>query len=99
MVIEPGKAFVMGGTFRVPVLMGLLPRTFLNDLKRDPTFNPASFDREYCSKWTGTVENAFFDGEKFDRNRILNQPEYKYSGRASDRTYYVLGVDVARKGC
>lgn len=99
MVIEPGKAFVMGGTFRVPVLMGLLPRNFLNDLKRDPTFNPASFDREYCSKWTGTVENAFFDGEKFDKNRILNQPEYKYSGRATDRTYYVLGVDVARKGC
>lgn len=99
MVIEPGKAFVMGGTFRVPVLMGLLPRNFLNDLKRDPTFNPASFDREYCSKWTGTVENAFFDGDKFDRNRILNQPEYKFSGRATDRTYYVLGVDVARKGC
>lgn len=47
MVIEPGKAFVMGGTFRVPILMGMLPRTFLNDLKRDPTFSPASFDREY----------------------------------------------------
>lgn len=99
MVIEPGKAFVMGGTFRVPVLMGLLPRNFLNDLKRDPTFNPASFDREYQSKWTGTVDNAFFDGDKFDRNRILVQPEYKYSGRATDRTYYILGVDVARKGC
>ncbi len=99
MIIEPGKAFVMGGTYRVPVAMGLLPRTFLNDLKRDPTFNEAGFEREYCSKWTGDVENAFFDGEKFDKNRIINLPEYEYSGKTSDRGYYVLGVDVGRKGC
>lgn len=99
MVIEPGKAFVMGGTYRIPVLMGLLPRNFLSDLKRDPTFNPASFEREYCSKWTGSVEDAFFDGEKFDRNRIIQLPETQYSAKASDRTYYVLGVDVGRKGC
>lgn len=52
-----------------------------------------------CSKWTGSVEDAFFDGNKIDRNRIINLPEYAYSGRSSDRTYYVLGVDVARKKC
>ena len=47
MITEPDKAFVMGGTYRVPVLMGLLPRNFLNDLKNDSTFNEASFEREY----------------------------------------------------
>jgi hypothetical protein len=47
MVIEPGKAFVMGGTYRIPVLVGMLPKTFLNDLKRDSTFNEAGFEREY----------------------------------------------------
>ena len=99
MIIEPGKAFVMGGTYRVPIAMNLLPRNFLGDLKRDPTFNAAGFEREYESKWTGTVENAFFNGEKFDRNRIINLPEYEYSAKSSDRAYYVLGVDVARKGC
>jgi hypothetical protein len=71
MVVEPDKAFIMGGTWRIPVLLGLQPRNFINDLKRDSTFNEASFGREYESRWTGTVENAFFDGEKFDRNRIL----------------------------
>ena len=71
MVVEPGKAFVMGGTYRVPILMGLLPKNFVSDLKRDSTFNEESFEREYGSKWTGTVEGAFFDGDKFDRNRIL----------------------------
>lgn len=99
MVIEPGKAFVMGGTYRIPVIMKLLPKNFLSDLKRDPTFNPASFEREYVSKWTGNVEDAFFSGEKFDRNRILSQPERQYSGRSSDRSYYILSVDVGRKGC
>ena len=64
MVVEPGKAFIMGGTYRIPILTGLLPKTFVNDLKRDSTFNQESFEREYGSKWTGTVEGAFFDGDK-----------------------------------
>ena len=36
------------------------------------TFNESSFEREYESKWSGTVEDAFFRAEQFDRNRILN---------------------------
>ena len=28
------------------------------------------FAREYESKWSGTVEDAFFNGEVFDRNRV-----------------------------
>ena len=99
MVISPDKAFVMGGTYRIPVLLGLQPKSFIADLKSDTTFNEASFGREYESKWTGTMENAFFDGEKFDRNRILQKPEYEPSGRSNKNAYYILGVDVGRKGC
>ena len=99
MAIEPDKAFIMGGTYRIPVLLGLQPKTFIEDLKRDSTFNEASFGREYESKWTGSVEDAFFDGEKFDRNRILQKPEYESSGRSNKNAYYILSVDVGRKGC
>ena len=99
MITEPGKAFIMGGTWRIPVLLGLQPKNFISDLKRDSTFNEASFGREYESKWTGTVENAYFDGEKFDRNRILQLPEYEFSGRSNKSAYYILGIDVGRKGC
>lgn len=99
MVAEPEKALIMGGTWRVPVMMKLLDKTFLQDLKRDGTFNEASFDREYESKWSGTVEDAFFNGEVFDRNRVLQKPEYEYSGRSSASSYYVISVDVGRKGC
>lgn len=97
MITDPEKAFIMGGTYRIPVLTGLLDRNFIQDLKRDGTFNEASFDREYESKWSGTVANAFFNGEAFDRNRILQKPEYEHSGRSSLQSYYILSMDVARK--
>ncbi len=99
MITEPHKAMVMGGTWRIPVLMKLLDKNFLQDLKRDGTFNEASFDREYESKWTGTVADAFFNGEVFDRNRNLQKPENEHSGRTSASGYYVISVDVGRKGC
>ena len=50
----------MGGTYRIPVLVNLLDKNFIRDLKMDGTFNESSFDREYESKWSGTVEDAFF---------------------------------------
>jgi len=72
MVTEPEKAFIMGGTWRIPVLVKLLDKTFIQDLKADGTYNEASFDREYESKWSGTAENAFFNGDTFDHCRVLN---------------------------
>jgi hypothetical protein len=71
MITEPEKAIIMGGTWRIPVLVKLLDKSFLQDLKKDGTYNEASFSREYESKWSGTVEDAFFNGEAFDRNRQL----------------------------
>lgn len=94
-----GDAYVMGGTWRVPVAVGLQSKNFLNDLRNDSTFNEASFGREYESKWTGTVEDAFFDGERFDRCRKLLQAEHEASGRSSKNAYYVIAVDVGRRGC
>lgn len=99
MVVDPGQSIVMGGSWRIPVLVGLLDSDFLINLKRDPTFNEASFGREYESIWSGTVEDAFFNSEVFDRNRKIQKPEYEYSGRSSASSYYVVSVDVGRKGC
>lgn len=99
MVTEPGTAYVLGGTYRIPVLLGQYEKTFVQDQRRDETFNEAAFGREYESRWSGTVEDAFFNGEAFDKNRVLMQPEYERSGRASASAYYVLAVDVGRKGC
>ena len=99
MVTEPEKAIIMGGTWRIPVLVKLLDKTFLQDIKKDGTYNDASFDREYESKWSGTVEDAFFNGEAFDKNRILQKPEYEHSGRSSAQSFYIISADIGRKGC
>ena len=98
-ITQPEKFCIMGGTWRIPVAMHLLDKNFIRDLKLDGTFNEMSFAREYESQWSGTIEDAFFRTEQFDRNRILKQPEYEYSGRSTKSAYYILSVDVGRKGC
>lgn len=50
------------------------------------------------SIWSGDVNNAFFSSERFDRQRILLQPEYEASKRSSKDAYYVFGIDVGRIG-
>lgn len=51
------------------------------------------------SQWSGDAENSFFSSEVFDKHRVLLQPEYEYSARSLNSAYYVIGVDVGRKGC
>ena len=98
-VIDPDDVMIIGGTYKTPITEGLLDEDFVDQLTLAGTFNEDSFDREYCSKWTGDAENAFYSSEKFDKHRVLNLPEYEYSGRSSKSAYYVLGVDVGRIGC
>lgn len=98
-IVKPEKAMIMGGTYRIPVLVKLLDKNFIKDLKMDGTFNETSFAREYESVWSGSIEDAFFNSEAFDRNRILKQPEKEASGRIGKNGYYILSMDVGRKGC
>lgn len=51
------------------------------------------------SVWSGSIEGAFFDTEKFDKYRDIQLPEWETSKKASKDAYYVLGVDVGRLGC
>ena len=63
MVTQPERCMVLGGTWRTPVAVGLQSKTFITDQKNEGTYNEASFEREYESKWSGTVEDAFFNAE------------------------------------
>ena len=99
MITQSDRCMVLGGTWRTPVAVGLQQKTFITDQKNEGTYNEASFEREYESKWSGTTEDAFFNAEVFERNRILKQPEYEASGRSSKQSFYVLSCDVGRKGC
>ena len=99
MITEPQKAIVLGGTWKIPVLMGLQDRSFIQDQQRDGTYNPVAFEREYCSRWAGTTANAYFNGEWFDKNRVLKTAEYEHMKIKSADYYYVVSADIGRKGC
>lgn len=98
-ILDPDNVMIMGGTYETPVTEGLLDEDFVDTLKLNGTYQEDSFDREYRSKWSGDVENAFYSSEKFEKYRVLLQPEYEYSGRSNKNAYYILGVDVGRIGC
>ena len=89
----------LGGDYKLAILEGAVKEDMVDEMKLNGTYNEASFDREYGSVWSGDVENAFYSAEKFDKHRVMLQPEYEYSGRTSKNSYYVIGVDVGRIGC
>lgn len=97
-IIHPEKAMVIGGTWRIPVLAGLLDKGFIEDQKNDGTFNESAYEREYESVWSGSMDDAYFTSEMFDRCRVLRQPEREASGRSSKTAYYVISMDIGRKG-
>ena len=98
-ILDPDEYMIMGGTYQTPVISGLLDEDFVEQLRLQGTFNDESFNRQYRSIWSGDVENAFFSSEKFDKYRVLLQPQYEYSGRSAKNAYYVFGIDVGRVGC
>lgn len=98
-VIYPDKYMTLGGDYKLAILEGAVKEDMVDEMKLNGTYNEASFDREYGSIWCGDIENAYFSNDVFEKNRILLQPEYEYSGRSSKSAYYVIGVDVGRKGC
>lgn len=59
----------------------------------------ANISQDLESRWSGSVEDAFFNGGFFDRARKLQLPEYEAYGRNGAQTYYVISVDVGRRSC
>ena len=57
-VISPGKAFVLGGSWRIPVMHGLLDKNFVTDLKADgePSVSAVKNFSEYHRGWKANGE-------------------------------------------
>ena len=89
---------MLGGDYKLAILEGAVKEDMVDEMKMNGTYNEASFDREYGSVWSGDAENAYFSNDMFEKHRKLLQPEHEFSGRTKNG-YYVIGVDVGRKGC
>ena len=98
-IINPYSTFIWGFDYRVPVYTGLLSKDFLNEMQTGKTFSESGFAKEYMSRFVGSSNEAWFDYEKFLAHRTLVNPEVHQVIRANTECFYLLAVDVARKGC
>ena len=95
-IMQPTQAFCMGCDYRVPMLHGLLQKSYINDLKLDPSFNETSFATEYLRLWQGASQESWFDFDKLTKHRKLKNPENHAKHRANANQFYLVSVDVGR---
>ena len=95
-IIHPKSTFVFGCDYRVPVIHGLLDKTYINKLKTSSSFKEESFAREYASLWSGSSEEAWFNFDKLSKYRKIKNPETSAKFRANSNQFYLLSVDVGR---
>lgn len=95
MIMEPEKAFIMGGSYKIPVLHDLITEDFIQEIMDSNTYKESSFAREYLSCWSGGSEEAFYDYDTFVSNRTIANPEWKAT-KSTDDCFYIMAIDVAR---
>ena len=95
-IIHPKSTFVFGCDYRVPVIHGLLDKTYINKLKTSSSFKEESFAREYASLWSGSSEEAWFNFDKLSKYRKIKNPETSAKFRANSNKFYLVSVDVGR---
>ena len=86
----------MGCDYRVPVMHGLLDKTYVNKMKTSPSYSATSFALEYLSYWLGSDENSWFNSDKMLQYRRIKNPETHAIFRAGANQFYLISVDVGR---
>ena len=100
-VIDPRQAFIWGCDYKVPVMAGLIPKTYVSELKMSGTFKEDDFAREYMSIWTGGSSDSWVNFETLVRHRVIVNTELQMKNNPQKLGYnpeqfYILSVDVAR---
>ena len=100
-VIDPTQAFVWGCDYRIPVMAGLIPKTYVSELKMSGTFKEEDFAREYMSIWTGGSSDSWINSNTLVKHRVVVNAEFKRKDNPqkvgyNSEQFYILSVDVAR---
>lgn len=95
-IIHPHDSFCLGCDYRVPMMHGLLDRTYINKLKTSPSYSEESFAREYLSIWSGSSDESWYNFDKLQKYRKIKNPETHAKFRESESCFYLLSVDVGR---
>ena len=101
-VLDPDKYFVLGGSYRIPLMCGLTSRQQIEDVINSPTFSKSSFEREYESRWSDAPVGAAFKTSLIASLRQVKKTELKYSLTVKqtdeDDQFYVICADMAKDG-
>ena len=95
-IIDPYHSFSFGCDWRIPVMHGLLDRTYINQLRMSPSYDEASFAREYGSIWSGSSNESWFNFDKLSKYRKIKNPETHAIYRSQVEQFYLMSVDVGR---
>ena len=93
-IIAPDQAFIWGCDYRIPVMAGLIPKTYVSELKMSGTFKEDDFAREYMSIWTGGNSDSWISFDTISKRRVIVNTEFKRND--NHEQFYILSIDVAR---
>ena len=100
-ILEPDKYFVLGGTYKIPLKLGLTAKKQIDEVKNSPSFSPASFAREYMSRWSDAPQGAAFGTSIIAALRQVKLVELKDKrteiAKENDE-FYVICADMAKDG-
>ena len=96
MIINPRNACVMGLDYKVPVIEGIYPSSFVRDIKMDPTMNEQLFAREFLSIYTAENDESWFNFNKLNIHRKIVNAEWGETNSKSPDVFYITSTDVGR---
>ena len=100
-IIEPDKYFVLGGSYQIPLYLGLTSKKQIEEIVNSPSFSPASFSREYLSRWSDAPQGAAFSSSIITSLRQVKMVELKDKltehAKKKDE-FYVICADMAKDG-
>lgn len=99
-VIQPDRYSVLTGDYKIPLYHGLIQQSEITDKLNDPTFNKASFDREYMSIWSDAPTGAAFRSSTITALRKVKRIELEnhINTDTTPEDFYVIALDVAKDG-
>lgn len=94
MIINPKSACVMGLDYRVPVIEGIYPASFVRDIRMDSTMNEQLFAREYLSIYTAENDESWFNFRKLNNHRKIVNAEWEAKlNNGNADTFYLISVN------
>jgi ribonucleoside-diphosphate reductase alpha chain len=94
MIIDPKSAWIMGLDYRVPVIEGIYPASFVRDMRSDKTMNEQIFAREYLSTYTSENDEAWFNFNKLNNHRKIINAEWRaHFNKNNKDIFYLISVN------